>query len=109
MTDREKLIELLREGDCNPITVEDCHACKYCGEEDCSYKGQADNLIANNVVIREKGEWEIRRDNYDNEFMWCHFCQSEFYDGDNDTVDQKPNFCPNCGADMRQAGGNRNV
>jgi hypothetical protein len=54
-------------------------------------------------VVREKGEWEIREDSYGNELMWCPFCHEEFYDGENDTVDHTPNFCPNCGADMRGA------
>lgn len=59
MTDgeREKLIELLKEGDCQALTIEDCYTCKYDNEEGCSYKRQADYLIANGVVIREKSEW----------------------------------------------------
>ena len=65
-------------------------------------KEMADHLISSGVVVREKGEWEIRRDDYDNELMRCPFCREEFYDGENDTVDHTPNFCPNCGADMRK-------
>lgn len=61
----------------------------------------ADFLIANGVVVREKGEWEITRDDYDNELMRCPVCHAEMYDSENDTVDSTPNFCPNCGADMR--------
>lgn len=53
-------------------------------------------------VVREKGEWEIIRDDYDNELMRCPVCHAEMYDGENDTVDSTPNFCPNCGADMRK-------
>lgn len=57
-------------------------------------------------VVREKGEWEVRVDDYDNEYMLCPVCREEFYDGDNDTVDRTPNFCPNCGADMRKENDN---
>ena len=51
--------------------------------------------------LRPKGEWEIITDEYDNEMMRCTRCRSEFYDGENDTVDTLHNFCPHCGADMR--------
>ena len=85
MSDKEKLIELIGEG------------VYWCTSEDI-----ADHLITNGVVVREKGEWEIRVDDFDNEYMWCPICYEEFYDGDNDTVDRTPNFCHNCGADMRK-------
>jgi hypothetical protein len=84
MTDREKLIALM----------EDAYYC--------SIEELADHLLASGVVVRKKGEWEIIRDDYDNELMRCPACREEFYDGENDTVDHTPNFCPNCGADMRK-------
>ena len=46
------------------------------------------------------GKWEIFDDGYGCELMCCSVCKSEFYDGDNDTVDHPHNFCPNCGAKM---------
>lgn len=49
-----------------------------------------------------RSEWEILTDDSGNEYMRCKRCGAEFYDGDNDTVDTKHNFCPNCGADMRE-------
>ena len=49
------------------------------------------------------GRWTIRIDEYDFEFMVCSECGSEFYDGENDTVDTLHNYCPNCGAKMRGA------
>lgn len=52
------------------------------------------------------GRWEIITDDYDCEMMCCSVCRSEFYDGDNDTVDCLHNYCPNCGADMRDGDGN---
>ena len=50
--------------------------------------------------LRPKGEWKIMIDDYDCEFMKCSVCGERFYDGDNDTVDCKYNFCPNCGAKL---------
>ena len=47
------------------------------------------------------GEWILGLDEFDVEFIECPFCKEEFYDGENDTFDILPNFCPNCGADMR--------
>ena len=46
------------------------------------------------------GWWGIIVDDYDCEMMKCSCCDSEFYDGDNDTVDCMLNYCPNCGAKM---------
>lgn len=87
MADREKLIELLD----GVLTTEDVTASEKV----------ADHLIANGVTVRERGRWGIGKDVYDNEFMYCRFCHEQFYDVENDTVDCMPNFCPNCGADMR--------
>jgi hypothetical protein len=52
------------------------------------------------VVEVVHGEWIIKDDDYDCELMCCSVCKSEFYDGDNDTVDCRHNYCPNCGAKM---------
>jgi hypothetical protein len=47
------------------------------------------------------GRWEVFLSDYDDcEMMSCSNCRSEFYDGDNDTVDNFPNYCANCGAKM---------
>ena len=88
MTDREKLIELL---------VNSPHLDVLYGEE---YGDAADHLLANGVVVQKHGRWEIIVDDYDCEMMQCSCCGSEFYDGDNDTVDCLHNYCPNCGAKM---------
>ena len=58
MTDREKLIALIFNGQ-RLCTNSLCHGCEQL----------ADHLIANGVVVREKGEWEIRVDDYDNEYI----------------------------------------
>lgn len=46
------------------------------------------------------GKWIIYDDGFGCEIMHCSVCNSEFYDGDNDTVDHPHNYCPNCGAKM---------
>lgn len=48
------------------------------------------------------GEWEIYTDEYDCEYMRCSICGEEFYPVDEDTVDTTPNYCQNCGADMKR-------
>lgn len=60
------------------------------------------NTTAADVAPVVRSEWEILTDDSGNEYMRCKQCGEEFYDGDNDTVDTKHNFCPNCGADMRE-------
>ena len=45
-------------------------------------------------------EWILGLDEYDVEFAECSACKEVFYDGENDTFDIHPNFCPNCGAKM---------
>jgi len=57
-------------------------------------------MPAADVAPVVKSEWEILTDDDGNEYMRCKRCGGEFYDGDNDTVDTKHNFCPNCGARM---------
>lgn len=53
-----------------------------------------------NAVPVMHGQWNIILDDYDCEMMQCSCCKTEFYDGDNDTVDSLYNYCPNCGAKM---------
>ena len=66
----------------------------------------ADYLIANGVVVREKGEWIGEGDGYaDGEIVYdvwyCPECDHCIDDGTDDPA-LLPNFCPNCGADMRR-------
>ena len=89
MTDREKLIALMTES---------AHewGCKINNYE----HHLADHLIANGVVVREKGEWkpEMRYDYLSGKDYavghWCSKCDTY--------VRFKSDFCPNCGADMRK-------
>ena len=79
MTDREKMVALM----------EDAYYC--------SIEELADRLIANGVVVREKGEWLV---DGRTGMSFCSVCQDDAVEADTD-------FCPNCGADM--TGGDRNV
>ena len=78
MNDREKLIALIMSS----------------GQVSGFAGGLADHLIANGVVVREKGEW-ISHEGYEE----CNRCHAK-------TMFQH-NFCPNCGADMRTEVQNR--
>ena len=89
MTDREKLIELIKRA------ITDWE------HGDVSEK-IADHLIANGVVIREKGEWEEIDDMYFDDVIYrCDVCKEDFVTIDGTPADNLWNFCPNCGADMR--------
>lgn len=96
MNDREKLIDILVKLD--TYGCEECQKCasfKYdlpCNDK-CFCEKTADHLIANGVVVREKGEWD---DSYDGITPYCTVC-GRSHRGMNRT----PDFCPNCGADMR--------
>lgn len=73
--------------------------CEDCTERDCldCIIGEAlDNAPTIEAVPVKHVRWDIITDSYDCEFMFCPFCQSEFYNGDNDTVDILYNYCPNC-------------
>lgn len=86
MSDREKLIALMEEA-------------YYCSIEEL-----ADHLLANGVVVREKGEWESYWDvAYLSERYRCSRCKEDAPTKAETMHDQllKP-FCPNCGADMRK-------
>ena len=81
-------------------TCNTCKANKVCdhtrfGFETCG------SYIPNDVVEVKHGKWVINRDDYDCEYMMCSCCKEEFYPVDADTVDRTPNYCENCGADMR--------
>ena len=78
MTDREKMVALM----------EDAYYC--------SIEELADRLIANGVVVREKGEWELYPSS---EYRRCRACKMEY---EKARFGVRANFCPNCGADMRK-------
>ena len=103
-TDREKLIELIYEGKMKRIDIcannEDCSLCERDADgEYCCDAVVADHLIANGVVVQEKGEW--RKSDFIPGMLTCTNCG----------IQRNPKFklgggawnlCPNCGADMRK-------
>jgi DNA-directed RNA polymerase subunit RPC12/RpoP len=98
---KEKMVELLADLDCN---AKYCKDCEFAKDIDGCVRRQkeiiADRLIDSGVTVQECGHWKIIMDDYDCEMMCCSVCGSEFYDGDNDTVDCLHNYCPHCGAKM---------
>ena len=94
---REKLIELLYDAHKKQDKI--CFAQKSCfvcelenGEHGCEAPFVVDYLIANGVVVREKGEWIPHNDGR-TRFM-CSNCKSRNHPGGH-------LFCCVCGADMR--------
>lgn len=71
----------------------------------CAIGHMADYLIANGVVVREKGEWKPVKYNahcscgksYGTYHYECQVCHRVSY-----AQPYGLNFCPNCGADMRK-------
>jgi hypothetical protein len=57
----------------------------------------AEDLIANGVTIRERGEWGLETNEEEPNYMFklvvCSVC--------NKKANQAYSFCPHCGADMR--------
>lgn len=103
MTDREKLIELIKGITTNCHEIE-CEKCRYDNMPlwNCQDYLLADYLIANGVVIREKGEWEEIDDMYFDDVIYrCDVCKEDFVTISGTPADNLWNFCPNCGADMR--------
>ena len=84
MTDREKLLDILMDNlpDDNPWEG--------------AVKTLLDHLLANGVVVREKGEWELYPSS---EYRRCRVCKTEY---EKARFNVRANFCPNCGADMRK-------
>ena len=60
---------------------------------------RADHLIANGVVVRERGEWRNNKDEYP-ECTRCGYMPQ--YDPMIDDI-YYSDFCPHCGSDMRGA------
>jgi hypothetical protein len=104
MQDREKLIELLDEA--SFMLKELCGGYN----DGTGNEVRADHLIANGVTVRERGRWEWYTDRCEDLFLgcdedygWrCNRCKTPLEDCDDPEVHPTCNFCPNCGADMRQ-------
>lgn len=106
MTDREKLIELLAKGcdyardKCGDVRCDECEGGNHNG---CTLIYLADHLLSNGVTVQKQGRWvdHMVRD-------WrCSECGepiNKVRKVDGYCYDDKPNYCPNCGADMRGMG-----
>ena len=105
MTDRERLIELIGEGrDIADSECENYFSCEKCPHgENCEAEFIADHLIANGVTVQKHGRWVKRYlDGEDMsgkpcEIMYACNCSECGLNGKAPT-----NYCPNCGADMRE-------
>lgn len=97
MTQKEKLIELLWDN-------HNDHPGAFSGMTD-DFEHEADYLIANGVIVRDKGEWFPIGD-CANEGVYCSVCGKKVYKYDYAKSvsgnKMQSNFCPNCGADMRK-------
>ncbi len=82
MTDREKLIELI----CDSV-----HRMRL------DYPEAADHLIANGVVVREKGEWK-----YIGGDEWCCSVCGYVASTEGRWEPMMDDFCRGCGSDMRK-------
>lgn len=104
MTDREKLIEIKKSVSCHK---DGCRFCDYSKHEHCMEELLVDHLIANGVVVREKGEWMKVNEPLGWQEVDCVECPKchESWVIDEDYCFEDLgfwNFCPNCGADMRK-------
>ena len=98
MTDREKLIAIVKTAPFEGQVLD------YWWFEEKIAK-ITDHLIANGVVVREKGEWKPVKYNahcscgksYGTYHYECQVCHRVSY-----AQPYGLNFCPNCGADMRR-------
>lgn len=96
MTDREKLIALLKGNLPN-------HSNEVAYWSDEHIGALADHLLANGVVVREKGEWDDSgRYTFEDGSLAirCNQCGAALHKDEWDKYNW--HFCPNCGADMRK-------
>ena len=117
MTDREKLFELLKDGqidaDHKCCEYEDCHSCPcYGGGRFCKSYFVADHLLANGVVVQKHGRWEDGKCSVCGEEEVSYSWEEPVYDYDweenlqlcrtetHECYMPTP-YCPHCGADMR--------
>ena len=117
MADRGKLIELIDKAEEHSTDIcvytsdcKDCPGRKYGNK--CREYLKADHLISNGVTVRERGRW-VRAGgdlHYSGVLYCCSVCNKRhFVNGRHalvtlsyhDELFRTPNFCPNCGADMR--------
>ena len=105
----EKLTQLMKDLDVyNCAECQNCESYKYgldC-DDDCFCGKVADYLIAADVVERKRGEWvDTGFENSTGKIYVCSACNKTNNPNKKDVelgrTKEKPDFCPNCGADMR--------
>ena len=79
-----------------------CEYEKYGKNYMCSSIKQAEKMTAKGYRKQSEGEWTKHIDEWDCEYVKCSCCGEELYDSDGDTIDRFYNFCPNCGAKMKE-------
>jgi hypothetical protein len=102
MPDREKLIELVHEGEqqCSKISCRNCeHFAKLAK---CKANMIAYSLISEGVTVRERGRWETTEvtEEWETVERFHHFHRECKYSYCDNGLGGHY-FCPNCGADMR--------
>ena len=98
MTDRDRLIELLKgaetkvaEALTRPLELEEWLGI------------YADYLLANGVIVQKQGEWQVHQ----NDECWhydCPFCDDGYATKGKDLT--PPNYCGNCGAKLKELNSN---
>ena len=99
---REKLMELVyaarvhADEECDK--QEGCSRCPYDAQADMCQNGPiVDHLIANGVVVREKGEWQ-----YIGGDEWCCSVCGYVTSTEGRWEPMMDDFCRGCGSDMRK-------
>jgi len=102
MSDREKLIDLMKEAYCSFMCgFGDEEKAKWLLELDIeiNWEDIADHLIENDVVIQKQGEWHLNEDG-----KWaCSECDglAVVHPDEPDKWQALTTCCPNCGAKMK--------
>jgi hypothetical protein len=68
------------------------------------YVSQIKGITAADVVEVKHGRWVEVEFGWDDVYYDCSICGESFCLIDGTPTDNLYNFCPNCGADMREAG-----
>ena len=98
MADREKLVELCEDVilSCKASMCDDCEHSNI-DYPHCMGVHFADHLLANGVVVREKGEWK-----YIGGGEWCCSVCGYVVSTEGRWEPMMDDFCRGCGSDMRK-------